>query len=226
MKKLNGIILGLIIILLLVTICVGVVVFIKKDSESNSKISKLENQITEIKSSNKINVENNVDNEKQQNQISNITKNDYEIFAKNLKKQISKYDNNNRNYKYVENDIVEDGYEIYLTKNGELFVNYLNKELNTKYGKYKIADNVLMFYIINCGQDVGNMLYFINEDGTVGMADTEYGISSNNTIKVEKDIGYKNIVSIVNGGFGSEYSGVNAPIFIDINGNIFAENLK
>ncbi len=152
--------------------------------------------------------------------------NSYELFAQNLKNQFSKYDDNNQNYLYVSSDVVKDGYEVYLTKNQTLFVKYFNKEFNTKYGEYKIADNVLSFYVVASGQGGGNMLYFINEDGTVGSADTEYGINSNNQIIINKNIGYKNIVSVIGGIFGSEFSGVLGPIFIDINGNIFNENLK
>lgn len=152
--------------------------------------------------------------------------NSYELFAQNLKNQFSKYDDNNQNYLYVSSDVVKDGYEVYLTKNQTLFVKYFNKEFNTKYGEYKIANNVLSFYVVASGQGGGNMLYFINEDGTVGSADTEYGINSNNQIIINKNIGYKNIVSVIGGSFGSEFSGVLGPIFIDINGNIFNENLK
>ena len=68
------------------------------------------------------------------------------------------------------------------------------------------------------------MLYFINEDGTVGKADTEYRMNDN--ISVIKDIGYKNIVSIISGTFGDEFTGYHGPIFIDINGKIYSEAFK
>lgn len=152
--------------------------------------------------------------------------NSYELFSKNLKSQFSKYDDNNQNYLYVNTDVVQEGYEVYLTKNQTLFVKYFNKELNNKYGEYKIADNVLSFNVVSVGQGGGNMLYFINEDGTVGSAATEYGIGTNNQITIKKDIGYKNIISVISGTFGDGFSGVHGPIFIDINGNIFSENLK
>lgn len=152
--------------------------------------------------------------------------NNYELFAQNLKDQFSKYDNNNKNYLYVNSSIIKDGYEIYLNKNQTLYVKYYNKELDAKYGEYKIADNVLSFNVVPSDQGPGNMLYFINENGTVGSADTEYGINTNNQITIKKDIGYKNIVSIISGTFGDGLSNVNGPIFIDINGNIFSENLK
>ena len=151
--------------------------------------------------------------------------NNYEVFAKNLKSQFSKYDSNNQSYLYVNSDILSDGYNVYLTENQTLFIKYLNKELNDKYGDYKIADNVLSYHVICTGQGGGNMLYFINENGTVGSADIEYGIGEDG-ITIKKDIGYKNIVSIISGTFGNGYSGVNGAIFIDINGNIFSENLK
>lgn len=162
-----------------------------------------------------------VDNENKEE----IATNNYELFATNLKNQFSKYDSNKHSYLFVNSDFVEDGYEIYLNENQNLFVRYFNKELNTKYGEYKIADNVLSFYVVAVGQGGGNMLYFINEDGTVGSADTEYGIANNN-ITIKKDIGYKNIVSIIGGSFSDGIGGIKSPIFIDINGNIFSENLK
>ena len=154
----------------------------------------------------------------------NQPENNYNIFAQNLKKELSKYDNNNYNYQRVTNEIVPDGYEISINEKGTLYVRYFNKELNDKYGKYKIADNVLSFYVINDGQNFGNMLYFISEDGTVGKASAEYRMNDN--ISVIKDIGYKNIVSIISGTFGDEFTGYHGPIFIDINGKIYSEAFK
>lgn len=158
------------------------------------------------------------------NNKQNQTENNYNIFAQSLKKELSKYDNNNYNYQRVTNEIVPDGYEISINEKGTLYVRYFNKELNDKYGKYKIADNVLSFYVINDGQNFGNMLYFINEDGTVGKASAEYRMNDN--ISVIKDIGYKNIVSIISGTFGDEFTGYHGPIFIDINGKIYSEAFK
>jgi len=150
------------------------------------------------------------------------TENDYQSFTENLKKQTSNLKSGDHVYQYIENDIIPDGYAVYLDENRSLYVKYYNEDFNNKFGQYKISDNILSFYVINVGQDEGNMLYFINEDGTVGSADTEYGVSNGDQlITVKNDIGYKNIVSIVNGIFGSNESGVHGPIFIDINGNIF-----
>ncbi len=152
-------------------------------------------------------------------------KNDYQIFSKNLKSQLSKYDDNNLNRQFVNNDNVRYPYTVYLNENGSLFVKYSNDELNNKYGDYKITDNALSFYVIETGNGGMSLLYFINVDGTIGSADVEF-ISDSNQITVKKDLGYKNIVSIVSGSFGDGYSGAQGPIFIDINGNIFSENLK
>lgn len=175
-------------------------------------------------------IENNDNNNKVVNNQDKETNpsNSYELFAKNLKSQFSKYDINYQNNSYVQNnlhvesEVVPEGYEVYLTDNQTLFVKYFNKDLNAKYGEYKIADNVLSFNVVAVGQGGGNMLYFINEDGTVGSADTEYGIGTSNQITIKKDIGYKNIISVISGSYRDEYSGtgVNGPIFIDINGNI------
>lgn len=153
------------------------------------------------------------------------TENDYQIFAKNLKSQLSRYDENNLNRQFVNNDNVRYPYTVYLNENGSLFVKYSNSELNAKYGDYKISDDVLSFYVIETGNGGMSLLYFINGDGTIGSADVEF-VSDSNQITVKKDLGYKNIVSIVSGSFGDGYSGAQGPIFIDINGNIFSENLK
>ncbi len=154
------------------------------------------------------------------------TENDYQIFAKNLKSQLSRYDENNLNRQFVNNDNVRYPYTIYLNENGSLFVKYSNSELNAKYGDYKISDDVLSFYVIETGNGGMSMLYFINDDGTVGSANVHFIEGATDQITVKKDIGYKNIVSIVSGSFGDGYSGAQGPIFIDINGNIFSENLK
>lgn len=153
------------------------------------------------------------------------TENDYQIFAKNLKSHLSRYDENNLNRQFVNNDNVRYPYTVYLNENGSLFVKYSNSELNAKYGDYKISDDVLSFYVIETGNGGMSLLYFINGDGTIGSADVEF-VSDSNQITVKKDLGYKNIVSIVSGSFGDGYSGAQGPIFIDINGNIFSENLK
>lgn len=168
----------------------------------------------------------NINNEKI-NQTEKKQNNNYELYASNLKQNISeKYDSNNLNYQYVLSEIIKDGYEVYLTKENELYIKYYNKELFEKYGQYKISNKVLNFYIVSTGQAGGNTLYFINMDGTVGSADIEYNIENNSQIIIKKDLGYKNIVSIINGMFGDENSGVKGPIFIDINGNLFGDNLK
>ena len=156
--------------------------------------------------------------------VNNNLSNSYELFAKNLKSQFSKYDINNKNYLSVDSVIVG-SFEVYLTEEQDLIINYSNKELDDIFGNYKIADHVLSFNIISTGQGGGHTLYFINEDGTVGSADIEYWVTERKQIQVKKDLGFKNIVNITGGTFG-EYSGARAPIFIDINGNIFSENLK
>ena len=154
-----------------------------------------------------------------------ISENSYYIFSNNMKEQVSaKYDSSNMQYEYIESDIVNNGYVVYLNQSGSLFIRYSDESLNMKFGDYKIADNVLSFYLITEGQDSGKNLYFINSDGTVGSADIEYGVVNNGVVNIKSDLGYKNIVSIVQGGFGLEFSGVHSAIFIDINGNMYNNN--
>ena len=147
----------------------------------------------------------------------------YQKFSQKLKSELSRFNSSDMAYQSVNSSVVG-YYAAYLNEKGSLYVKYFNSDLNSKYGDYKIADGVLSFYIVPSGQGGGNVLYFINEDGTVGSADVEYGANSNITIK--NDLGYKNIVSVVSGGFGMEYSGGYSAIFIDIDGNMFNQNLK
>ena len=66
------------------------------------------------------------------------------------------------------------------------------------------------------------MLYYINEDGTVSSADTEYSVVNNEEITIKNNIGnYKNIGWYI----WNEYTGISATLFIDINGNVYSENL-
>lgn len=147
----------------------------------------------------------------------------YQKFSKKLKSELSRFNSNDMAYQSVSSSVVGN-YVAYLNDKGSLYVKYFNNDLNSKYGDYKISDGILSFYIVPSGQGGGNVLYFINEDGTVGSADVEYGANSNITIK--NDLGYKNIVSVVSGGFGMEYSGGYSAIFIDIDGNMYNPNLK
>ena len=147
----------------------------------------------------------------------------YQEFSTKLKSELSRFNSSDMAYQNVYSSIVGN-YSVYLNEKGSLYVKYFNNDLNSKYGDYKIADGVLSFYIVPSGQGGGNVLYFINEDGTVGSADVEYGANSNITIK--GDLGYKNIVSVVSGGFGMEFSGAFGAIFIDIDGNMLNANLK
>lgn len=207
-QKNTGLIICIVILSLLVVGLGGFIIYDKVLNNKNIEKNQNNNEV--------------VNNQNQENSSNNS----YELFSKKLKSQFSKYDDNNLNYMHVNSDIVEDGYEVYLTKNQSLFVRYFNSRLNAKLGEYKIADNVLSFNVVAAGQGGGNTLFFINEDGTVGSADTEYGIETNNQITIKKDIGHKNIISIISGTFGDEYTGFEGPIFIDINGNILSDNLK
>lgn len=94
-----------------------------------------------------------------------------------------------------------------------------DETLSQKFGKYKDAENVLSFSIFSSGQGGGHYLYFINEDGTVGSADVEYGVVNEGKISINKDLECKNIVSILPGIYGDIYSPSTEAILIDINGN-------
>lgn len=197
----------MILIAILCVLILGLVFYITYDKISD--VEKNENFVTDNK--NEL-----LDNERE---------NSYKVFANNLNSQFSKFDSNNYCYKKVESNIVDGGYSVWLDKDGNLFIKYFKDELNNLYGDYKIADKVLSFYIITSGNGGGNVLYFINSDGSVSQADVEYGIGNSNSIDVT-NIGYKNIVTIIEGTFGDGNTGVHGAIFIDIDGNIFSKNLK
>lgn len=143
----------------------------------------------------------------------------YSNFSNNLKlKMNEKYDDYKYNVSTINSKIISQWYEVRLNKNGTLYIKY-EKENSNK----KIAEQVLSFYLINSGQDERKTLFFIKYDGTVSSAEIE--VENSDSIKIENNIyNLKNIVSIVEGTFGNEFSGVNGPIFIDIEGNIYSYN--
>ena len=215
MEKKNG--LSKIVIVFLIFVIGGLLGYIACDKLSDDKSEPKE------ETSNKTESNSNVTTSNTQEQ----TTNSYEVFAKNLKEQIKKYDANKGQNESVSNAQVDEGYQINLTSNGELYVEYYKKELATKFGKTKLADKVLAFYIIETGNGGLHMVYFIYEDGTVGKADVESVFDGTvSTIPVDKVEGYKNIVSVVQGVFGTEHSAGAGAIFIDINGNIYNPNFK
>lgn len=147
----------------------------------------------------------------------------YEIFAKNLKKEVSKNaDTANSKSTYCRSDVGNGSwYEVRLQSNGNLSLSIGDEKLNKKYGTNSLVKNVLAFYIIDVGQDEWHEIYFINEDGTVGSAYVD-PVIFNGTGKIEiknKISGLKNIVSIINGA-GLVHSGGYCPLFIDIDGNV------
>ena len=92
-----------------------------------------------------------------------------------------------------------------------------------KYDKIIIANNVISFTIAQDGPGAYQNIYFINENGTVGMAEPYDMLNSNKAkLTIKNPIsGYKNIVSIVQGTFDGVGS-TQDPYAIDINGNALA----
>ena len=83
---------------------------------------------------------------------------------------------------------------------------------NTDLTKTEIIDLVVEYINNNTRQ----VLYFIKNDGTVGMANVELG-ALDKKIEIENNYkGYKNIVNILEGTSG----GGSYAMFIDIDGNI------
>lgn len=116
----------------------------------------------------------------------------------------------------VENGLVGE-YTVTLTSDGLLSINYLDE-----FSARQISSNVLNYYLINTGQDIGKTLFYIKEDGSVSKASIEYGYSGDSDIKIENNINnLKDIVTILEGSYSDGLSGHHGPIFIDINGNMF-----
>lgn len=116
----------------------------------------------------------------------------------------------------VEDSLVGD-YIVRLSNDGLLSIEYSNES-----SVRNISDNVLSYYLINTGQDIGKTLFFIKEDGTVSMASIEYGYSALSDIEIENNVnGLKDIVTILEGSYSEGESGSHVPIFIDIYGNMY-----
>lgn len=146
----------------------------------------------------------------------------YKIFAKNLKKAVSKYDSKEKNAN-VMGSSGDFPFEIELLSNGNLSIEFYDKKTNKKYGTKTLAKNVLAVNVVEEGNGGYRTPYFICEDGTVGRANVDESIlNKEKKIKVEYKINkLKNIVSIVSGGGGFAMSGACNPIFIDIDGKIY-----
>lgn len=118
----------------------------------------------------------------------------------------------------VQDSLVGD-YIVRLSKDGLLSIEYSNES-----AVRNISDNVLSYYLINTGQDIGKTLFFIKEDGTVSKASIEYGYSALSNIEIEDNVnGLKDIVTILDGSYSEGLSGSHGPIFIDINGNMYSK---
>ena len=152
--------------------------------------------------------------------------NNYDIFAQNMIKNRKKFNSYSGFYDCSVDGTGEISYCVELKANGDLIINYMDEKYSKVYSNYKLAENVLSFYIIDVGQGQGHYLYFINKDGTVGEADTEYALQFDKELSINKDLGYKNIVSIEAACFSSGGSGANDPVFIDIDGNIFSRGFE
>lgn len=119
----------------------------------------------------------------------------------------------------VQDSLVGD-YIVRLSRDGLLSIEYSNES-----SVRNISDNVLSYYLINTGQDIGKTLFFIKEDGTVSKASIEYGYSALSDIEIEDNLnGLKNIVTILDGSYNDGLSGSHGPIFIDILGNMYFIN--
>ena len=194
----------LVIIVFILTALSLYFVIDKKDNDldNNKENNQLENGNSNIKEDNS-----NVDNDKNTDQEKNDensslnneindsrNENNYEVFSDNLNEEVSKYSDQKMQKQSVQTEVgsVKLYYSVTLESNGDLYVEYHNDdELKQKYGKYKIAENILIFYIArikgNCGE---NGLYFINKDGTVGLAEVEFNtcaLGDNDKLNIKRE---------------------------------------
>lgn len=195
------------LIVILIIVIMGLIGYIVYDKNSynqnfsNDTIMKTDNEISDK----------NIDTE--------TTNNLYNKYLNNLKTNITKnYDNFNNNYEYVEN--LETGleYSLKIEKNGDLNLSFYNEDLKQKYNNYKLSGDVLTMFLIQVGQSGFYNVYFLKNDGTIFSQCIDCLALEDVALKKEN---YKNIVNIIQGGFDMEYSGVDGPIFIDIEGNIY-----
>ena len=227
----------LVIIVFILTALSLYFVIDKKDNDldNNKENNQLENGNSNLKEDNSnIDSDKNTEQEKKDensnlnNEINDSrNENNYKVFSDNLNEEVSKYSEGKMQKQSVQTEVgsVKLYYSVTLESNGDLYVEYHNDDvLKQKYGKYKIAENILTFYIArirgNCGE---NGLYFINQDGTVGLAEVEFntcGSGDINKLNIKRDLGYKNIVSVINGNVFLGHGGYEIPMFIDINGKI------
>ena len=207
----------------------GVIVFLatnigQKASKTVDPDTPKKNEVTSnVESNTTSNVESNVTSNVDSNVATASKSNDYNVFANNFKQEFSKFNNDNMQSLDVKNSIVGD-YNISIDAQGILYVDYEDAKLKAKFGKKKIASNVLSFYLIESGNGGGNVLYFINQNGTVGLADIEYGAETN--INIKTDLGYKNIVNVISGVFSAQKSAAASAIFVDIDGKLYNANFK
>lgn len=154
-------------------------------------------------------------------------KNDYTIFANNMKKMLAKFDENNYKYESHHNPIIGD-YEVSLEKDGSLYIIFGDGDYASelrKLGKYKIADNVLNFEITDIGNGGYEVILFINDDGTVGEAELGEYLLCSGKLPINEDIGYRNIVSFYSVLYDATVDGWEDLIFVDIDGNYYGDYL-
>ena len=173
------------------------------------------------------------------------TTNSYQTFSANLKKKIT----SNGTKAFLGKDCAFEGsddqgnyiipYKIILTNKMNLMLVFdktplyadsplyrpiKQQEYIKKYGEeVKIASNVISFTVAQAGPGAYQNIYFINENGTIGVSepyDLFNGIKNKLPITTQLS-NYKNIVSIVQGSF-DDVGSTQDPYAIDINGNATA----
>ncbi len=208
-----------IVFLILTCILGGFIVYDKFIKESDSNIQGSNNNYSDDNSEQDT-------NNSQDNNVNAFSENSYDNFKENFIKARENYYAEVKDKAYF----VRNTLAISLDKDGNLY--YSNEN-----SKETIATNVLDFDFLYSGNGGEKVLYFIKEDGTVSCARGVVLTPTNNKLTFDKnnlDIkdnigGYKNIIGFQDGivSICNEIcSDSTSPMFIDINGNMYNENIN
>lgn len=162
--------------------------------------------------------------------LDNKAHSSYDIFRNNIKEQMTKYSWGV--FSTETGQVYGHNFRVILTDKMKLMISFEDDELIKGLDDILITDNVIGFHIAISGPAGQSIVYFINEDGSVGYTDISLlvGAWKNQSGKkelvtkvIKKMDGYKDIVSIIQGSYDSK-GNTNEPLFIDVDGNVFSNS--
>ena len=164
-----------------------------------------------------------VDFKKEDKQLENNTTNTtettademYKEYIANLKENMSKKLSKNTTIEIRGEDWESGEYYVELNHGNEL---YVHGAADTE---FEVATDVVQTFLVESGQSGNSLLYYIKTDGNLYMVNPASILSGEKITPKKQE--YKNIINVVHGNFSDDESGYQAPIFIDIEGNIVEE---